>query len=180
MNRIDAVKPVSFPAAGVEAARRWLLCPSASMADYRDSVLADLLNACDKAQHVAEHTREFRDGFAARIAQEIAIRSTDVHCRARKVPQSSSRSTRLCSPHSAAGCGKVPNTSIHQGDRVRSIWLRRMGTAVKIYSDGSAAVCWDDGDPQPEGLAHGRMPRRLLELIEPLAPARQAQLAAVS
>lgn len=83
------VKPVmSFcAAAGAEAARRWLLCPSASMADYRDGALADLLAACDEPQHAAERMREFCDGFAARIAQEIATRSTDVHHRARKALQ---------------------------------------------------------------------------------------------
>jgi len=90
-------KPVmSFcAAAGAEAARRWLLCPSASMADYRDSALADLLAACDESQHAAERTREFCDGFAARIAQEIATRSTDVHYRARKALQAPRRSARV-------------------------------------------------------------------------------------
>lgn len=163
-------------AAGAEAARRWLLYPSASMADYRDSALAELLVACDEPQHAAERTREFCDGFAARIAKEIADRSTDVHHRARKALQTPSRSSRMRarpSPSASEG-GKVHGPSIRQGDCVRSIWLRRTGTTVKIYSDGSAAVCWDDGDPQPEGIAHERMPRHLLELIESRPRAQRA------
>lgn len=60
-----------------------------------------------------------------------------------------------------------PNTlTIQPGDRVRSVHAGRVGTAVKVYPDSSAAVLWDDGDPQPEGLAHERMPRALLEVIE--------------
>lgn len=169
MDQSSTIKPVmSFcAAAGAEAARRWLLCPGASMADYRDSALAVLLEACNQPEQAAGRSREFCDGFAARIAKEIADRSSDVHYRARKALQASSRPTRprSRSPHLAVGCGKVQSPSIQQDDRVRSIWLRRTGTAVKIYSDGSAAVCWDDGDPQPEGLAHERMPRHLLELI---------------
>ncbi|PRY03790.1 hypothetical protein [Paraburkholderia sp. BL25I1N1] len=87
------VKPVmSFcAAAGAEAARRWLLCPSASMADYRDSALAELLATCDQPQHAAERAREFCDGFAARIAKEIADRSSDVHYQVRKALQAPGR-----------------------------------------------------------------------------------------
>lgn len=55
--------------------------------------------------------------------------------------------------------------SLHPGDRVRSLHAGRVGAVVKVYADGSAAVCWDDGGPQPEGLAHERMPRALLEMI---------------
>ena len=97
MDQSSNVKPVmSFcAAAGAEAARRWLLCPSASMADYRDEALAELLAACDEPQHAAERTREFCDGFAARIAQEIASRSTDVHYRARKALQTPRRTARV-------------------------------------------------------------------------------------
>ncbi|WP_341313882.1 hypothetical protein WN982_00295 [Paraburkholderia sp. IMGN_8] len=57
--------------------------------------------------------------------------------------------------------------AIQPGDRVRSIHAGRVGTAVKIYADGSAAIHWDDVDPQPEGLAHERMPRHLLTLLSP-------------
>ncbi|MFL9987229.1 hypothetical protein [Paraburkholderia sediminicola] len=97
MDQSSNVKPVmSFcAAAGAEAARRWLLCPSASMADYRDGALAELLAACDEPQHGAERTREFCDGFAARIAQEIASRSTDVHYRARKALQTPRHTARV-------------------------------------------------------------------------------------
>jgi hypothetical protein len=60
--------------------------------------------------------------------------------------------------------------AIHQGDRVRSVHAGRTGTVVKVYADGSGAILWDDGEPQPEGLAHERMPRRLLEVLEPATP----------
>ncbi|MFM0210467.1 hypothetical protein PQQ96_23980 [Paraburkholderia sediminicola] len=50
------------------------------------------------------------------------------------------------------------------GDQIRSVHAGRAGTVVKVYADGSASVCWDDGEPQPEGLGHERMPRRLLEV----------------
>lgn len=65
------------------------------MADYRDSALAELLAACDEPQHAVERTRGFCDGFAARIAQEIAGRSTDVHYRARKALQAPRRTGRV-------------------------------------------------------------------------------------
>ena len=51
------------------------------------------------------------------------------------------------------------------GDRVSGLFSGRVGTVVKVYGDGSAACCWDDGSPQAEGLAHERMPRSLLTLI---------------
>jgi hypothetical protein len=54
--------------------------------------------------------------------------------------------------------------ALHPGDSIRSTYAGRTGTVVKVYPDGSAAVRWDDGEPQPEGLAHERMPRRLLEV----------------
>ncbi|WDD94661.1 hypothetical protein Bsp3421_004795 [Burkholderia sp. FERM BP-3421] len=97
MNQPEITKPsMSFcAAAGAEAARRWLLCPSASMADYRDGALADLLAACDEPQHADERTRQFRDGFAARIAKEIADRSSDVHYRARKALLTPRRTARI-------------------------------------------------------------------------------------
>lgn len=93
---MDNIKPViSFcAAAGAEAAYRWLLCPSASMADYRDSVLAELLAACNEPHQAEERSREFCDGFAARIAKEIADRSSDVHHRARKALQAPNRTGR--------------------------------------------------------------------------------------
>jgi hypothetical protein len=62
--------------------------------------------------------------------------------------------------------------TIRAGDRVRSVYAGRVGTATKVYPDGSAAVCWDDGEPQPEGLAHERMPRALLEVVGPVAEDR--------
>lgn len=69
-----------------------------------------------------------------------------------------------------ARCEQAQLSPIRKGDRVRSVHAARTGAAVKVYADGSAAVCWDDGDPQPEGLAHERMPRQLLEVLEPVAP----------
>ncbi len=71
----------------------------------------------------------------------------------------------------------LPNTltALHKGDRVRSVHAGRIGTAIKVYPDGSAAVLWDDGTPQPEGLAHERMPRALLDVIEQIDPRRAEQ-----
>lgn len=51
---------------------------------------------------------------------------------------------------------------IQPGDRVKTIHAGRTGRAVKIYLDGSACVCWDDGEPQAEGLGHERVPRHML------------------
>ncbi|MFL9863226.1 hypothetical protein PQR67_03450 [Paraburkholderia fungorum] len=63
---------------------------------------------------------------------------------------------------------------------MRSVHAGRVGTAIKVYPDGSAAVAWDDGVPQPEGLAHERMPRALLELLGQSGPDRAEQAASVS
>ncbi|RQS39241.1 MULTISPECIES: hypothetical protein [unclassified Burkholderia] len=97
MNQPEITQPsMSFcAAAGAEAARRWLLCPSASMADYRDNALATLLEACDQPELSAGRARDFCDGFAARIAKEIADRSSDVHYRARKALQTPRRTARI-------------------------------------------------------------------------------------
>lgn len=65
---------------------------------------------------------------------------------------------------------QAQNPPICKGDRVRNSCATRVGTAVKIYPDGSAAVCWDDADPQQEGLAHERVPRPLLEVLKSAAP----------
>lgn len=56
-----------------------------------------------------------------------------------------------------------PSTVVLQpGDRIESLHARRPGAVVKVYADGSACVCWDDGEPQEAGLGHERMPRNLL------------------
>lgn len=60
------------------------------------------------------------------------------------------------------------------GDVVESRYAKRHGRVVKIYPDGSASVCWSDGEPQPEGLGHERMPRNLLRLVERAAPVAPA------
>lgn len=49
------------------------------------------------------------------------------------------------------------------GDWVRSIHSNRLGKVVKVYPDGSASICWRDGEPQGEGLGHERMPSELLK-----------------
>lgn len=61
--------------------------------------------------------------------------------------------------------------ALQVGDVVESRYAKRPGRAVKIYPDGSACVCWDDGEPQEAGLGHERMPRNLLRLVERPAPA---------
>ncbi|MGB8414970.1 hypothetical protein [Paraburkholderia sp.] len=63
---------------------------------------------------------------------------------------------------------------------MRSLHAGRVGTATKVYPDGSAAIAWDDGTPQPEGLAHERMPRALLVLLDQRSPERAEQAASVS
>lgn len=55
------------------------------------------------------------------------------------------------------------------GDVVESRHAKRRGRAVKIYPDGSACVCWDNGEPQPEGMGHERMPRELLVRVGSVA-----------
>ena len=55
---------------------------------------------------------------------------------------------------------------LRPGDRIRSIHAHRTGFVVRTYGDGSAAVHWDDREPQPFGFAHERMPRHLLELVK--------------
>ncbi|MCK6422610.1 MAG: hypothetical protein L6Q73_17115, partial [Aquabacterium sp.] len=37
---------------------------------------------------------------------------------------------------------------------------------VRVYKDGSACICWDDGEPQEDGLGHERMPRELLKKVD--------------
>lgn len=50
------------------------------------------------------------------------------------------------------------------GDRIRRTHTGRAGTVMKVYADGSAAIRWDDGAPQPGGKAHERIPRHLIEV----------------
>ncbi|APD38434.1 hypothetical protein BK015_25105 [Burkholderia pseudomallei] len=113
---ISAAPVVSFFArAGAESARRWLICPSASMADYRDGALADLLAACDEPQHAEERSRQFCDGFAARIAKEIADRSSDVHYRARKASQMPRRIARAERRRKVAPPRQLPLVTVARG-----------------------------------------------------------------
>lgn len=63
------------------------------------------------------------------------------------------------------------NLPLQPGDRICSIHARRSGRVVRVYDDGSVAVYWNDREPQPEGLAHERMPRHLLELMKRPDPA---------
>lgn len=70
--------------------------------------------------------------------------------------------------------GKSPTVDdlpLQPGDRIRSVHAKRTGHVVRVYGDGSAAIHWDDREPQPEGLAHERMPRSLLELVKRYDPA---------
>lgn len=83
------------------------------------------------------------------------------------------------STHSAREAGRLPSSlaatsdllptalsslplGLQPGDRIESLHAHRPGTAVKVYADGSACVCWDDGEPQEAGLGHERIPRDLL------------------
>lgn len=56
----------------------------------------------------------------------------------------------------------TPAFFLQPGDRIQSLHARRSGAVVKVYADGSACVCWDDGEPQEAGLGHERMPGELL------------------
>lgn len=60
---------------------------------------------------------------------------------------------------------------LQPGDRIRSLHAKRPGFVVRTYGDGSAAIHWDDREPQPFGFAHERMPRHLLELVSRPDPA---------
>lgn len=64
-------------------------------------------------------------------------------------------------------------STIQPGDRVRSIWLGRIGTVVKVHADSSAAVRWNDGDKR---LKRQTMPRSLLEVIEQTASAGSSRV----
>ena len=67
----------------------------------------------------------------------------------------------------------IPALDLQPGDRIESLHARRPGAVVKVYADGSACVCWDDGEPQEAGLGHERMPRNLLvKVASEAAPAR--------
>lgn len=59
---------------------------------------------------------------------------------------------------------------LHQGDRVRNSCATRVGIAVRVYPNGSAAVRWDDAPLSPGRCVHERVPRELLAALEPLEP----------
>ena len=59
---------------------------------------------------------------------------------------------------------------LQPGDRIVSRHALRAGSVVKVYRDGSACIVWDDGEPQPEGMGHERVPRAGL-VLAPSAPA---------
>lgn len=70
----------------------------------------------------------------------------------------STAALRSAAPNSAA----PQHDALAAGDRVESIYARRPGQVVRIYPDGSACICWADGEPQEAGLGNERMPRALL------------------
>lgn len=45
------------------------------------------------------------------------------------------------------------------------MYAYRPGTVVKAYPDGSALILWDQGEPQPEGMGHERVPARCLQVV---------------
>ncbi|QGZ54292.1 hypothetical protein [Paraburkholderia acidiphila] len=57
---------------------------------------------------------------------------------------------------------------LRKGDRVRNSCATRVGVAVRVYPNGSAAVRWDDAPLKPGRLVHERVPRELLAAHEPL------------
>lgn len=72
-----------------------------------------------------------------------------------------------CEARKAAFCAVLgpalaATRRMQPGDRVKTIHAGRTGRVVKTYFDGSACVCWDDGEPQAEGLGHERLPRHML------------------
>lgn len=69
-------------------------------------------------------------------------------------------------PNAAAVVGMATSVPLVSGDQVKSLHAGRQGKVVKVYPDGSACVCWDDGEPQEEGLGHERIPRQSLILTE--------------
>ena len=58
----------------------------------------------------------------------------------------------------------VTREPLAAGDRVRTLHAGRTGSVMKVYSDGSACITWDD-KPAPFGLGHERMPRSLLFVL---------------
>lgn len=70
-------------------------------------------------------------------------------------------------------------TPLCLGDRVESLHAGRLGEVVRVYKDGSACICWDDGEPQEAGLGHERMPRELLKKVDGAKVAPSAAPAAV-
>lgn len=82
-------------------------------------------------------------------------------------------------PNAAAVVGLATSVPLVSGDQVKSLHAGRPGKVVKVYPDGSVCVCWDDGEPQAEGLGHERVPRQLLVLIE-CAPAAPEAVAGAS
>ena len=62
----------------------------------------------------------------------------------------------------------VTREPLAAGDRVRTLHAGRTGSVMKVYSDGSACITWDD-KPVPFGLGHERVPRSLL-LVLPSTP----------
>ncbi len=72
-----------------------------------------------------------------------------------------------CQERKAAFCAVVGPVlaaarQLQPGDRIKTALAGRTGRVVKAYVDGSACVCWDDGEPQAEGLGHERIPRHML------------------
>lgn len=82
----------------------------------------------------------------------------------------STAALRSTATHSAA----PQHDTLAAGDRVESLHARRPGRVVWVYPDGSACICWDDGEPQEAGLGHERMPRELLIKLNPAATAPEA------
>lgn len=81
--------------------------------------------------------------------------------------KNTSQAAPVVPPSADALIGDKPtDPPLQAGDRVESLHAGRKGRVVRTYDDGSACVCWDDGEPQPEGLGHERMPRRLLILAD--------------
>ena len=147
------------------------------------------LDALANGESLAGYTLDEIKGMPVRKLREILKANAQVYEippeKIKRLESFATRTTATESPATKASAPAAPskviyldeeqdqalNLPLQPGDRIRSLHAKRTGHVVRVYNDGSAAIHWDDREPQPEGLAHERMPRSLLELVKRPNPA---------
>lgn len=147
--------------------------PAAAMEKFLSTGKTGLMELASLEEEGWDQLAQTGEYCGLRLAELPGMTVMEIRQAVKSINEDDGQVHALCADKLAA-IDAILGHGLQVGDVVESRYSKRPGRAVKIYPDGSACVCWDDGEPQPEGMGHERMPRELLRLVERAAPAAPA------